>query len=169
MDGLTPEQGLRLQRFNCAIMIEFEVICENKEVTDMMTASTPAKGIIIATTHLFWDPRKADVKLIQAQYLTSKIDEFNKDTNLPVILTGDMNSMPGSEVYCHFCGIEKSFIRESDRVYFKPIDKHGSLKPLDGIVKKSYKSAYHGHGVDGGEPQFTNFTPTFKATLDYVS
>jgi len=56
--------------------------------------------ICIANTHLFWNPQFPEVKLEQMKMFLEEIELFNKDfEDVPLILTGDFNSLPNSNVY----------------------------------------------------------------------
>ncbi|MBA0634594.1 hypothetical protein Godav_029373, partial [Gossypium davidsonii] len=54
-----------------------------------------------AVAHLYWDPRLADVKLAQAEYLLARLAQFKTlvtdrfECTPSLILTGDFNSTPG--------------------------------------------------------------------------
>ncbi|MBA0834966.1 hypothetical protein Goarm_007280 [Gossypium armourianum] len=59
-----------------------------------------------AVAHLYWDPRLADVKLAQAEYLLARLAQFKtlvtdrfECTPPSLILTGDFNSTPGQVSY----------------------------------------------------------------------
>lgn len=63
---------------------------------------------VVATTHLLYNRRREDVRLAQTQVLLTEIDRIaykfdprrSTDTDhLPVIITGDFNTTPGSPVY----------------------------------------------------------------------
>ncbi|XP_049885053.1 protein angel homolog 1 isoform X2 [Pectinophora gossypiella] len=60
--------------------------------------------IVIATTHLLYNPQRTDVRLAQIQLLLAELDRFafyndGRETgHLPIILTGDFNSTPDSAV-----------------------------------------------------------------------
>ncbi|XP_054261476.1 uncharacterized protein LOC128985707 isoform X2 [Macrosteles quadrilineatus] len=64
---------------------------------------SPSNAIVVATTHLLYNPRRSDVRLAQMQLLLAEIDRlaYNKDalTYYPVILTGDFNLKPRNGVY----------------------------------------------------------------------
>lgn len=96
--------------------------------------------IVVANTHIYWDPEWIDVKLAQVKYLVSRLTRFkeiisNKYCCAPsVLVAGDFNSTPGDEVY--------RFMTTHD------------LRSL--------------YGTNGGEPVFTNCTPDFTGTLDYI-
>ncbi|GJP44199.1 hypothetical protein CLOM_g3586 [Closterium sp. NIES-68] len=77
----------------------------------------PGRVVVVASSHIFWDPQCADVKLAQAQYLLQQVAHFR--TSLASTLThshsctvtstgvitpitiicGDFNSLPGDPVY----------------------------------------------------------------------
>ncbi|EMS64502.1 hypothetical protein TRIUR3_18641 [Triticum urartu] len=96
------------------------------------------------------DPEWIDVKLAQAKYLLSKVSEFekiiaNKFTCKPsVIIAGDFNSTPGDKVYNYLVSA-------------------GSESTDEALIK--LRSLY---AENGGEPEFTNCTPGFTGTLDYI-
>ena len=62
--------------------------------------------IIVAVPHLYWNPNFADVKDGQATYLLDRIGMFKEQIssqhtvdNPPVLIGGDFNSLPDSNVY----------------------------------------------------------------------
>jgi CCR4-NOT transcription complex subunit 6 len=60
--------------------------------------------VIVANTHLYWDPELADVKLAQAKYLLSRLAQFKTlisdefECTPSLLLAGDFNSIPGDMV-----------------------------------------------------------------------
>ncbi|KAH0911086.1 hypothetical protein HID58_034407 [Brassica napus] len=112
--------------------------------------------VIVANTHLYWDPELADVKLAQAKYLLSRLDQFRTlisnefECTPSLLLSGDFNSIPGDKVYSYLVS--------------------GNGKPAEAIEEEVEApvplcSAYE---VTRGEPKFTNCTPGFTNTLDYI-
>lgn len=114
--------------------------------------------VIVANTHLYWDPKLADVKLAQAEYLLLRLSRFKAavsdkfSCNPSVIVCGDFNSIPGDKVYEYMVsGSSASAVAPLD-------DSSGDLPvPLCSV-----------YAVTGGEPPFTNCTPGFTNTLDYI-
>ncbi|TYZ60749.1 hypothetical protein PybrP1_007790 [[Pythium] brassicae (nom. inval.)] len=115
--------------------------------------ATAPLEFVVATTHLFWDPKQEDVKLLQTQRLLRPLQAFARARQLPVVFAGDFNSLPGSRVY--------------DRI----------------TREHQFRSAYAQYKQDGsgsGEPDFTNVNgatetmdksaqvASFVGTLDYV-
>ncbi|KAK8481004.1 hypothetical protein V6N12_067059, partial [Hibiscus sabdariffa] len=112
--------------------------------------------IVLANTHLYWDPKLADVKLAQANYLLARLAQFKTlvadrfDCTPTVVLCGDFNSTPADKVYQYLISGNTSST-SSDRC----------LDELPLPLCSTYASA-------GGEPRFTTCTPNFKSTLDYI-
>ncbi|KAL4348850.1 hypothetical protein GQ457_17G019440 [Hibiscus cannabinus] len=112
--------------------------------------------VVLANTHLYWDPKLADVKLAQANYLLARLAQFKTlvaarfECTPTVILCGDFNSTPADKVYQYLISGNTSST-SSDRCL-------GEL-PLP--LCSTYASA-------GGEPRFTTCTPNFTSTLDYI-
>ncbi|XP_026331900.1 protein angel homolog 2 isoform X2 [Hyposmocoma kahamanoa] len=86
-----PELPL-LNRDNIGIMVK------------LMPKNYPGTAIVVATTHLLYNPKRTDVRLAQIQVFLAEIDRFAFYNNgrecghLPIILTGDFNSTPESAV-----------------------------------------------------------------------
>ncbi|XP_061989037.1 carbon catabolite repressor protein 4 homolog 4 [Rosa rugosa] len=112
--------------------------------------------VIVANTHIYWDPEWADVKLAQAKYLLSRLARFKKlvsdkfECTPSLIVAGDFNSTPGNKVYQYLISGNSSSAPTLDVVEDLPI-------PLCSV-----------YGSTRGEPPFTNYTPGFTGTLDYV-
>ncbi|XP_022881481.1 carbon catabolite repressor protein 4 homolog 4-like isoform X1 [Olea europaea var. sylvestris] len=110
--------------------------------------------VIIANTHFYWDPEWADVKLAQAKYLLSCLVEFKKlvadkfDCTPSILVAGDFNSVPGDQVYQYI--VSGTTLEGVETVEDVPI-------PLSSV-----------YAFTRGEPQFTNCTPDFTGTLDYI-
>ncbi|NXX77958.1 ANGE1 protein, partial [Urocolius indicus] len=68
--------------------------------------------LCVATTHLLFNPRRGDIKLAQMALLLAEIDKVARTTEgsyCPVILCGDLNSVPDSPLY--------KFIRNGELSY----------------------------------------------------
>ncbi|KAK1285220.1 hypothetical protein QJS10_CPB20g01082 [Acorus calamus] len=113
--------------------------------------------IIVANTHIYWDPELADVKLAQANYLLLRLDKFRAvvserfNCKPPVLVAGDFNSTPGDKVYQRLVSGSTSTLMQQGET-----------------EEKSHLSLCSLHAFIGGEPPFTNYTPGFVGTLDYI-
>ncbi|KAI6701864.1 hypothetical protein NL676_011000 [Syzygium grande] len=113
--------------------------------------------IVVANTYIYWDPKWADVKLAQAKYLLSRLAQFRDlvsekfDCIPSVIVAGDFNSTPGDKVY--------QFLVSGDLSSTTPEIECSDELPIP------LRSVY---GSTRGEPSFTNCTPDFTGTLDYI-
>jgi uncharacterized protein with PIN domain/mRNA deadenylase 3'-5' endonuclease subunit Ccr4 len=61
----------------------------------------PQVTVVIIVTHLFWNPLYEFVKLMQMHYVMIRATAFLKDDNEPVVMCGDLNSLPGSCVHTY--------------------------------------------------------------------
>ena len=91
--------------------------------------------ITCVSTHLYWDPAKALVKLKQAEYLREEIERWSQ-TKGNILIGGDFNSLATSDVY-------KS------------------------MIENGYVSLMRDDET-GREPEYTNVTPSFTETIDYI-
>ncbi|KAK9120346.1 hypothetical protein Syun_017963 [Stephania yunnanensis] len=144
IQGDPSDPRVRLKRDCVGIMAAFKL------------KDTSQQLVILANTHIYWDPEWADVKLAQAKYLLLRLAQFkaivsNKfDCTPSVIVCGDFNSTPGDKVY--------QYLVEGDSSSSQTQDDSKD-------VSISLRSVY---AVLGGEPTFTNCTPDFTNTLDYI-
>ena len=123
-----PSEYLRqsLGRDNLALFVEFQ------------RSKSPSTSIVIATTHLFWDPEQSDVKLTQACFLKHELRSFNAK-EWPMALVGDFNSLPGSDCY-------KEFVKP---IYQSPL--------LSSYSNYKLRASHAAHTCEGCcEPSFTN-------------
>ncbi|XP_068629673.1 protein angel-like [Battus philenor] len=147
----------------------------------------PASPLIIATTHLLYNPKREDVRYAQLQVFLSEIDRFAYDHNSkqqschPVILTGDFNSSPDRRTIKLLDGhnsagqfqvnsrLNNMAVNESNQYHsYDPKDaregSHSSL--LRDSHNKKYLSVY-GHLKDDGSPEVTTFQG-YWLTVDYI-
>jgi len=122
------------------------------------TAKHPTQFWVI-NTHLYWDPDKPDVKLLQMYYCLSQLKKIESNnfikTGLPVFLCGDFNSLPISEVSRYICEglVSKKVIHKNNLQQFASNLHH----------EYEFQSAY----TDIGHP-YTNITGKFKGCIDYI-
>lgn len=118
--------------------------------------------ICIANTHIYWDPEYPDVKLWQAHYLLQELEGIAGNRMLPLVLCGDFNSTPESAVV-EFLAQERVKPEHVDLTW----DKVGIL-PDAGHLTHTLGLASAVGLIHGSEPALTNYTGTFRGTLDYV-
>lgn len=129
------------------------------------------KQVVVANTHLHWDPAFKDVKLVQTALLMEETERlarkyakqnYNNDLKqVPVLIAGDFNSSPDS-------GVVQLF-------------NHSSVphnhEDMDGHSYGNYTA--EGHGISHALPvktayppemqlPFTNYTPDFVEMIDYI-
>jgi CCR4-NOT transcription complex subunit 6 len=152
------------------------------------------KPFLVASTHLFWDPDFPDVKLRQTERLLAETRGFVRaflasnagkrsagnagdagnavpggaKTSVPVIVAGDFNSVPGSDVHAAALrgvpgpspGTPGTPLKSAYAEALKHADAR-IAKPADG---RDCVAA----DPTTGEPRHTNVTPGFTECIDYV-
>lgn len=129
------------------------------------------KTILVANTHIFWNPAMSDVKVVQSALLlkqlkkiakkfsTAKPGPNHKEANtIPIVISGDFNSMPSSGVYDLF---SKGKLVDHSDMQGK---EYGGFSKTHLSHKLNLTSAYN----KIGELPFTNFTPNFTEVIDYI-
>ena len=81
------------------------VVLEDRESTCCSFRFTIAKQkLIVADTHLYWDPTYHIVKLYQSMYLLAALKVLRAEIgNLPIFIAMDANSLPHSLIYNYYC------------------------------------------------------------------
>lgn len=127
---------------------------------------TTGSKVLVANTHLHWDPEYNDVKTMQVAVLLDELqkmvrkysksrDDLNK---VPMVICGDFNSQTNSAVYELMSqGSSKNHDDMDGRDYGK-FTSEGFSHPFH--LSSAYDCL--------GELPFTNFTPTFTEVIDYV-
>ena len=146
--------------------------------------------LIVANVHVYWDPEFRDVKLVQvgimmdelqktADYFSrlpprlslgegfTKAPAYSEGIKIPTVICGDFNSVADSGVYQYLANgsVPKNHVDFMDYVY--------GAYTSEGLAHKfPLKSAYAQIDSNAERPSgglsFTNYTPGFKGTIDYI-
>ncbi|CAE6915056.1 CCR4 [Symbiodinium natans] len=131
----------------------------------------------VSTSHLYWDPRYPDLKLLQAFLLARELEAVAAPN---LILAGDLNSTPLvdgrssgdgdlSGVYQLFTTGSVSASHPHHPVRMRPgsgILRGVSTKEVPDLQVLPFYSAYK--EADGREQAVTNLTREFHGCLDYI-
>lgn len=136
--------------------------------------------VLVVNAHVHWDPEYCDVKLIQCIMLSSRLRDIANDVSLryynlsspdpqtvPIIFTGDMNSLPDSGVYEFFLKGQIGFHHKDFRGirYKQCISRYSAGdKEKECIIHGlQLGDAYHNVQLN-----YTNYTLDFKGVIDYI-
>ncbi|CAM6095623.1 unnamed protein product [Calypogeia fissa] len=150
----------------------------------------PTRILIVANTHIFWDPVLMDVKLAQVRYLADRLLAFQKriaeefDIEPLLLVAGDFNSLPGDTVYNYVTsGVDQAVkvnaVENMDTVIGSGLSispEHGLPVELDEaegecmieFVGKFPLPVVSLYAFVDKEPPATNYTHNFVGTLDYI-
>lgn len=122
----------------------------------------PSKKVIVANTHLFWDPRANNIRNIQiaivTRHIENLVDSYSKnDQKLSVVLCGDLNSGP------HTGAID--FLR-SGTLPANHADWYCYGRKM--FVPEITLEHSLGLTCASGTPQYTNYVTGFQGCLDHI-
>ena len=122
---------------------------------------TSSNLVIVANTHLYFEPNADHIRLIQTEMCRVEIEKVRQnlikdDKNVSVVFCGDFNSTPPfgvMEYMTHGCiGVD-----------------HSDWKSQEGEEVVGLELAHDPMYLSAaGQPKFTNYTQGFKDCLDYV-
>lgn len=136
---------------------------DNVGLITVLTHKKTGEKLVVANTHLHWDPAYNDVKAVQAGVLVHEMESVmsklsNDPRTVPMLICGDFNSTLDSAVYEFLSsGFSKEHADINGRNYGS-FTEQGFSHPFN------LRSAYD----HIGHTKFTNFTPNFTDVLDYV-
>ena len=133
--------------------------------------------VMVSTAHIHWDPEYSDVKLIQTMMLISELKKIieetiqnyklgNTDINtIPLILCGDLNSLPDSGVVEYLVSGKVASNHEDFKdISYEEILHKISCKNEKDVLSHDFRLS---RAYDAIMP-FTNYTYDFKGIIDYV-
>ncbi|GMI09753.1 hypothetical protein TrRE_jg12552, partial [Triparma retinervis] len=92
-------------------------------------------GVCVSCVAMEEEPNLETVRLLQSTYMAHKIEKFNADFQLPVIMAGTLNCMPGGKVY------------EVLTTGMTPIDPQAPGVPVGGDVRVGLDRFHGGKAV----------------------
>ena len=157
--NVSKDNVSRLSKGNIALLLVLE---DRRNPAPNAAVRGPNKGhlLAVANTHIIANTQATDLKMMQSCILLEHLKQYK---GLPILCCGDFNSTPDSAVY-------ELWARSNvctDHPDIKNEDKDGvveALAPLQHELR--LLSGYE--CVHQQEPDYTNFTESFKGTLDYV-
>ncbi|CAJ1951895.1 unnamed protein product [Sphenostylis stenocarpa] len=121
--NLLHQEDIEFQRFgmrnNVAQLCVLEANCDKKEYDasnlTTMESSAGKKKFVLGNIHVLFNPNRGDIKLGQVRLLLDKAYKLSQEWgNIPVIIAGDLNSVPQSAIY-KFLSSSKLDIQLHDR------------------------------------------------------
>lgn len=121
------------------------------------------KNLLIANTHIHWNPDYKDVKLIQVYMLIDQLSQITAPNStwhkIPMVLTGDFNSPVNSGPYNFLnTGVLPPNHSDLTPFHYGPCSDYGIQHLFE--LTSAYEPI--------GEPPFTNYTLNFIGNLDYI-
>ncbi|XP_027771799.1 carbon catabolite repressor protein 4 homolog 5 isoform X2 [Solanum pennellii] len=196
------EESIEFQNFNlrnnvCQLCVfKMNVKSSSKDVSATNSESASSPSFLVGNIHVLYNPNRGDIKLGQVRLFLESAQRLSHEWgDIPVVLAGDLNSMPQSAMYQFFTS-NKLDIQMHDR---KQIS--GQIYPLQNrsfnprlsyrwsneelllatgtgdshlIHQLQLRSAYAGAPgssrtrENSGEPLATSYHSKFLGTVDYI-
>ncbi|CAE8589614.1 unnamed protein product, partial [Polarella glacialis] len=80
------------EKLTLSVALQLRPVAGGADAPSRDSGSAGANDFCVATSHLYWDPRYPDLKLLQAYLLAQELERFAGE--LPLVLAGDLNSTP---------------------------------------------------------------------------
>ncbi|XP_077213840.1 carbon catabolite repressor protein 4 homolog 1-like isoform X2 [Tasmannia lanceolata] len=160
----------RLYKDNVAVIVVLEL---KENSSDDTLQSKNSQLICVANTHIHANKHQTDVKLFQISTLLKMLNQMGSELHIPVLLCGDLNSLPGSAAYNLVAtGKVKPNHPEMADDPLGIFQKIMLTHPLPLVSAYSYfcrpGSQQRCMDPSTNEPLFTNFTKRFRGTIDYI-
>jgi CCR4-NOT transcription complex subunit 6 len=97
----------RILNFN-SVSTEREYKTDNIGLCCIFESLETKKSICIINVHLYWDPNYDNVKISQSIHILQFIKENIEEDDMAIIICGDFNSLPESQVYLNLSESFKS-------------------------------------------------------------
>lgn len=144
------------------------------------------KLLCVANTHVHANPEHTDVKVLQVCTLMKSVEKVHfSQTNIASIVCGDFNATPGSAAHqlvingCVDAHLPELQQQDPLSVLRRPELQHdmdlsscftalANADPAKAPNPPNVQEQQARLDAEHGEPFFTNYTRTFKGTLDYI-
>ncbi|KAG7209391.1 hypothetical protein KM043_015487 [Ampulex compressa] len=164
-------EGLQLEEFSNVLSK-----IKNENVKNrLLTKSTIIQGLtlqskenlseilVVGNTHLYFKPDAQHIRLLQTYYAVMYLDNLAKkaktkhpECNVNILFCGDFNATPACGAYRL---INEKYVSEKCSDWCS--NPNEIVEDLSLTHQVNLSSAY-------GTPEYTNYTPTFMACLDYI-
>ncbi|OMJ70668.1 hypothetical protein SteCoe_31296 [Stentor coeruleus] len=128
-------------------------------VVGMFRNKENQSGVIIGTAHFYWDPALENVKFLQSVMFKSAVYRMKEKYSVPVVITGDFNSLPDSPPIKYLTNQEFSLNLE--------LYSHKEILVIEKPQEFTLFSSYANYS-ELRYPEYTNYTPDFKGCIDYI-
>ncbi|XP_058091543.1 carbon catabolite repressor protein 4 homolog 5 isoform X2 [Magnolia sinica] len=93
--------------------------------------TTPSRSILVGNIHVLFNPNRGDIKLGQIRLFLETAHRLSQEWgNIPVIIAGDLNSMPQSAIYQFLASSELDILMYDRRKMSGQIECPSSSKPF---------------------------------------
>lgn len=171
LNRVMPKDNIAL----CAVLRVKDNVYSNRRLSMAATDNVVGSPLVVCTAHIHWDPEFCDVKLVQCMMLASELQKLIGEVaekfripphHTPVLICGDLNSLPDSGVY-EFLSKGSISRQNADLKAFKDDSCLERFSSTNDRMHFSH-SLRLDSAVESPSVPFTNFTLDFKGMIDYI-
>ncbi|KAF8399132.1 hypothetical protein HHK36_014997 [Tetracentron sinense] len=91
--------------------------------------STPTKSLLVGNIHVLFNPNRGDVKLGQIRLFLEKAHSISQEWgSIPIVIAGDLNSMPQSAMYQFLASSELDILQHDRRKISRQVEYPSGYK-----------------------------------------
>lgn len=127
-------------------------------------------SLLVANTHLYWNPELEYVKYGQLMKIFEHIENEKRAGDL-IVLVGDLNSLPESNVLKYVYKVPPEVTNENKSEYNKNqffMDKFYKENLHSLAMRSAYDEYSRGENMTEKHPLFTAKSENFQGCLDYI-
>ncbi|XP_059640692.1 carbon catabolite repressor protein 4 homolog 5 isoform X2 [Cornus florida] len=119
--SLLHQENIEFQRFglrdNVAQLCVLKMAHDQLDSSDLRKSKVlPSRSLLVGNTHVLYNPNRGEIKLGQIRLLLEKAHKLSQEWgNIPVVIAGDLNSLPQSAIYQFLASSELDVLRHERR------------------------------------------------------
>ncbi|KAJ4974406.1 hypothetical protein NE237_007580 [Protea cynaroides] len=107
--------------------------------SSQISPNTPSRIILVGNIHVLFNPNRGDIKLGQVRLLLERAHAISREWgNIPVVIAGDLNSLPQSSIYQFLASSSLDILLHDRRKISGQIENEIGTRPLKTQLKDAY-------------------------------
>ncbi|XP_042520019.1 carbon catabolite repressor protein 4 homolog 5 isoform X2 [Macadamia integrifolia] len=145
---LLHQESIEFQKFglrdNVAQLCVLKMIRSHSDsnqcVNSQNSQNTPSRSLLLVNIHVLFNPNRGDIKLGQVRLLLERAHAISQEWgNIPVVIAGDLNSMPKSPIYQFLASSSLDILLHDRRKISGQIENEISSRPLTAQLEDAHR------------------------------
>ncbi|XP_043696165.1 carbon catabolite repressor protein 4 homolog 5 [Telopea speciosissima] len=144
---LLHQESIEFQKFSlsdnvaqlCVLKMVNSHSDSNRCANSQIPQSTPSRSILVVNIHVLYNPKRGDIKLGQVRLLLERAHAISQEWgNIPVVIAGDLNSMPQSPIYQFLASSSLDILLHDRRKISGQIEHERGSRPLTAQLEDAH-------------------------------